>query len=688
MPFLWRYLFAMRRLILHVFSLFCCSLLLGLHPLEGWGQRDSVRTTSRDSLLDAEELRDDLLEQLLEQGVLDEAAAGEVLGEFVSDPALRIDVNSVSEEELVATGLLTPYAAHQFVLARLHRGGAFRSLRELKQIPGWDIRTLRRVLPYLALIPVREPSQIVRSFADGSLSGQVAFGVVQSDKFTLSQTLGGPYSFDLRARYQVRHRLSLGVLGASQRGEPILQQQYPLLDRGGFHLALQLPEYALRRLVVGDYRLKLGLGLVAYQGFMRGTELRLGMPLSPSPIQATLSADEENTLRGVATEVGTSALRLSLFYSDRRRDGVLHKGDNSVQLLAATGYHRTPLEWKHRHQVRERIVGGRLAFRVPQASLAFNYLRMDWPGHLVQQLPHYSYLHEAHDLPYLQHFSLDYRASSRSGQWLSAGEIALSSRGGKAALAYVRFRDPDWGEYTLSGRYLSPSYMAPLGNAASRYAYPGNELGCYMAAHVPLFEPLDLLLSWNVYRSLLARKGESAPSQGGILGVRVGYAFASQCLISAQYRLHYERDKGQRHALYLRGIVPFSSRWKATLGAQVKRNHIERAKGMAWQGGFSTSLQVDYTPTERFRIGGLGLFYQTDSFDERSIYYTPYVRTTYLLSSFYGKGIAGIGYARWRIGEHWAIEAKVVASLPMGPSLGAHRASARSTEFALSLSLF
>lgn len=109
---------------------------------------------------------------------------------------------------------------------------------------------------------------------------------------------------------------------------------------------------------------------------------------------------------------------------------------------------------------------------------------------------------------------------------------------------------------------------------------------------------------------------------------------------------------------------------------------------MAWQGGFSTSLQVDYTPTERFRIGGLGLFYQTDSFDERSIYYTPYVRTTSLLSSFYGKGIAGIGYARWRVGEHWAIEAKVVASLPMGPSLGAHRASARSTEFALSLSLF
>ena len=131
----------------------------------------------------------------------------------------------------------------------------------------------------------------------------------------------------------------------------------------------------------------MGLGLVAYQGFMRGTELRLGMPLSPSPIQATLSADEENTLRGVATEVGTSALRLSLFYSDRRRDGVLHEGDNSVQLLAITGYHRTPLEWKHRHQVRERIVGGRLAFRVPQTSLAFNYLRMDWPGHLVQQPP-------------------------------------------------------------------------------------------------------------------------------------------------------------------------------------------------------------------------------------------------------------------------------------------------------------
>ncbi|WP_314940262.1 hypothetical protein [Porphyromonas endodontalis] len=637
--------------------------------------------------MDAEELRDDLLEQMLEQGTLDGLEVSEVLGEFVSDPALRIDVNSVTEEELVATGLLTPYAAHQFVLVRLHRGGAFRSLRELKQIPGWDIRTLRRVLPYLALIPVRDPSQVVRSLGQGSLSGQLSLGVARGDFTNKPKTLGSPSSLDFRARYQVRHRLSLGVLGASQRGEPILQQRYPLLDRGGFHLSLQLPEYALRQLVVGDYRLKMGLGLVAYQGFMRGTELRLGMPLPSSPLQAALSADEENTLRGVATELGSSALRLALFYSDRRRDGILREGDNRVQLMATTGYHRTPLEWEHRHQAWERLVGGRIAFRVAQGSLAFNYLRMDWRGRLVQQLPHYGYLREAHDLSYLQHFSLDYRATSLSGQWLSAGEMALSSRGGKAALAYVKYRDLDRGEYTLSGRYLSPSYMAPLGNAPSRFAYPGNEMGCYMAAHLPLSDQLDLLLSWDAYRSLVARKGEEKPSRGGLLEVHAKYAFAPQYLFSTRYRVHYERDKGQRHSLHMRGVVPLSPGWKATIGAQVKRNHIRYVKRMAWHRGFSTSLQLDYTPTERLRIGGLGVFYQTDSFDERSIYYTPYVRTTHLLSTFYGKGIAGIGYVRWRIGEHWAVEAKVVTTLPMQPNRGTSRATPQTTEFALSLSL-
>jgi len=662
-------------------------MLLLSYSLEGWGQSDTTRYTPRDSLLDAEELRDDLLEQMLELGTLDGLEASEVLGEFVSDPALRIDVNSVTEEELVATELLTPYAAHQFVLARLHRGGAFLSLRELKQIPGWDIRTLRRILPYLDLIPVRDPSRVVRSLGQGSLSGQLSFGVACGDFTTKPKTLGSPSSLNFRARYQVRHRLSLGVLGASQCGEPFLQQRYPLLDRGGFHLSLQLPEYALRQLIVGDYRLKMGLGLVAYQGFMGGTELRLGMPLPSSPLQAALSADEENTLRGVATELGSSALRFSLFYSDRRRDGILHEGDNRVQLMATTGYHRTPLEWKHRHQVRERLVGGRIAFRAAQGSLAFNYLRMDWSGRLVQQLPHYGYLREAHDLSYLQHFSLDYRMTSLSGQWLSAGEMALSTQGGKAALAYVRYRDPDRGDYTLSGRYLSPSYMAPLGNTPSRFAYPGNEMGCYMAAHLPLLDQLDLLLSWDVYRSLVVRKGEVAPSRGGLLGVRARYAFSPQCLLYTQYRMHYEQNKGQRHSLHMRGVVPLSPGWKATVGAQFKRNHIRYAKRMAWHRGFSTSLQLDYTPTERLRIGGLGLFYQTDSFDERSIYYTPYVRTTHLLSTFYGKGVAGIGYARWRIGEHWAVEAKVVTTLPMQPNRGTSRATPQTTEFALSLSL-
>ena len=662
-------------------------MLLLSYSLEGWGQSDTTRYTPRDSLLDAEELRDDLLEQMLELRTLDGLEASEVLGEFVSDPALRIDVNSVTEEELVATELLTPYATHQFVLARLHRGGAFHSLRELKQIPGWDIRTLRRILPYLVLIPVRDPSRVVRSLGQGSLSAQLSFGVARGDFTTKPKTLGDPFSLDLRARYQVRHRLSLGVLGASQRGEPILQQRYPLLDRGGFHLSLQLPEYALRQLVVGDYRLKMGLGLVAYQGFMRGTELRLGMPLPTSPVQAALSADEENTLRGVATELGSSALRFSLFYSDRRRDGIFHEGNNRVQLMATTGYHRTPLEWKHRHQVRERLVGGRIAFRAAQGSLAFNYLRMDWSGRLVQQLPHYGYLREAHDLSYLQHFSLDYRMTSLSGQWLSAGEMALSTRGGKAALAYVRYRDPDRGDYTLSGRYLSSSYMAPLGNTPSRFAYPGNEMGCYMAAHLPLLDQLDLLLSWDVYRSLVVRKGEEAPSRGGLLGVRARYAFSPQCLLYTQYRMHYEQNKGQRHSLHMRGVVPLSPGWKATVGVQFKRNHIRYAKRMAWHRGFSTSLQLDYTPTERLRIGGLGVFYQTDSFNERSIYYTPYVRTTHLLSTFYGKGVAGIGYARWRIGEHWAVEAKVVTTLPMQPNRGTSRATPQTTEFALSLSL-
>ena len=192
-------------------------MLLLSYSLEGWGQSDTTRYTPRDSLLDAEELRDDLLEQMLELGTLDGLEASEVLGEFVSDPALRIDVNSVTEEELVATELLTPYAAHQFVLARLHRGGAFHSLRELKQIPGWDIRTLRRILPYFVLIPVRDPSRVLRSLGQGSLSGQLSLGVARGDFTTKPKTLGSPSSLDFRAWYQVRHRLSLGVLGASQR---------------------------------------------------------------------------------------------------------------------------------------------------------------------------------------------------------------------------------------------------------------------------------------------------------------------------------------------------------------------------------------------------------------------------------------------------------------------------------------
>lgn len=259
----------MWRVLLRGTPLLTCFVLLFFCPWIGLGQSDSVRYAAQDTLLSAEELRDDLLEQILEQGFVDEVVAGEVLGEFASDLALRIEVNSVTEEELVATGLVTSYAAHQFILARHHLGGAFYSLRELKQIEGWDVRTLRRILPYLTLTPPQNQSHILRSLGRGTLSGQCSFGTAQGDFAAKFQTLGTPRSLDLRARYYVRRRLSLGVLAASQRGEPMLQPNYPLLDRMGFHLSLNLPEYALRQLIVGDFRLKMGLGLVAYQGFLR-----------------------------------------------------------------------------------------------------------------------------------------------------------------------------------------------------------------------------------------------------------------------------------------------------------------------------------------------------------------------------------------------------------------------------------
>ncbi len=647
--------------------------------------QERILKDSVDSLLSAEEVSDDWLEHLLEQD--DERGPSEFSfrGDLDEERTASLDVNQVTEEELLATGLLSPYAVRQFLAARHRRGGSFSSLRELKQIEGWDLLTLRRILPFLTLSRSQRSVSLRDMLAQGSLKGQITLGYALQPTSLKDHTLGSPLSLYAKGQYQMSHRYSIGFLGASQRYEPMLNPSYAVLDRWSGHFAVQYPEQYLRMFTLGDFRLRLGLGLIAYQGLMRGVEVRSQEPLSGMPIQPILSADEENSLRGIATEVGNRRFRLTLFYSSRRRDGSLDAWSRTALLANYSGYHRTGAEWLRRHKVREQLLGGRLSYHAPRYAVSLNYLSTQWPGYSLDRLPHYGYISTGSRFSRMEHLSLDYRFSSLSGRWHGTGEVAFSSRSGRAAVAFLGYRDPDYGDYTLSARYLSHSFEAPLGNTLTHYAYPGNEVGCFLSGSISAFAPLDLKLTGDLYRSLTPRFHRSSCTMGSLLLAQMNYPLQPDWWLGAEYRLRQEQGNGAWHRGRLRSRIGLTSSLKAQVEVQMKWSYPSEVVPSRVHRGLSTSFRLDYTPSDHYRIGGLVSYYRADSFAERWYYFVPYVRSAPSFTAFYGEGLTAWGYARLRLATHWAVEAKVARHRSLVHSSLIHTSTPSFWDFALSL---
>ena len=64
----------------------------------------------------------------------------------------RLDLNHADASDLAALGLLTEIQVQQFILYRKFLGKLL-SLYELQAIPGWDLSTIREVLPFVELGP-------------------------------------------------------------------------------------------------------------------------------------------------------------------------------------------------------------------------------------------------------------------------------------------------------------------------------------------------------------------------------------------------------------------------------------------------------------------------------------------------------------------------------------------------------
>ena len=570
-----------------------------------------------------------------------------------------MDINRVTREQLEELPFLSAQQV-EGIMEYLWRYGRIESLGELAMIRELDY-SQRRLLTYFIYIDEKDADdrqkapniKDVAQYGHHELmaTGRVPFYERKGDK---EGYLGPKYRHWLRYQFSYGDQVKAGLVGAQDAGEPFLVHE----NRWGYDyysMYLQLRNMGrLESLVVGNYRVSMGMGLVMNNSFSLG---KLAMLQNLGRSAYTLRAHSSRSvgsLRGLAATVDVGrGLKLTAFASYSPADATLNK-DGTAATILDTDYHRTETEMAKKHNLHALKTGGSLRYQDHGLRLGINALYT----HLDRELkPNISTLHRRHyprGTDFLN-LSLDYGYASP--RVALCGETATDREGHLATINSASLRLSDIVSMVVLQRFYSYAYSALDAQSYSDGGKVQNESGVYLGL---TWQPsVALRLSaYSDYAYFAWAKYQVSQSSYSWDNMLQAVWQKRSWTINGRYRLRLkQKDSEDKQTL--------TDRWehRARLGADYARaggfGGRLQMDGCRMQGewGAMVSCSLSFTKKWLRLNGGVGYFH-TDGYDSRLYLYESGPLYTYSMAQFYGEGIRYWLMARAAIGKKLMLTAK------------------------------
>lgn len=548
-----------------------------------------------------------------------------------------LDINSVTREQLEELPFLSAQQI-EGIVEYLWRYGRMESLGELQMIRSLDY-VQRRLLTYFIFIGGEKPEPLPRlkdvaRYGKGELMayGKVPFYERRGDR---EGYLGPKYRHWLRYQFAYGDQVKLGMVGSQDAGEPFFANKNKMgYDYYSFYLQLRNLG-RIESLVVGNYRVSMGMGLVMNNSFALGKMMLLQNLGRPTYTLRAHSSRTDGSLLGAGATVDMGKdLKLTAFASYKPTDATLNK-DATVATILTTGYHRTTAEMAKKHNLHVLKTGGSLRYAPGGFHLGLNglYTHLDRPLR-----PNTNTLYRQH-YPQGSDFvnmSLDYGYASP--RLAVNGETAIDKQGHLATINTASMRLSDVVSMMALQRFYSCRYSSLDAQSYSDGGSVRNESGIYLG------------LSWK-------------PSLALQLSAYTDYAYFAwaryQVSQSSYTWDNLVQGTWQKQNWTVSGRYRFRLRQKDGEDKKHLETHpghrARLAVGYAREQGLGGRLQVDGGWTEGewggmvsgtlayihrwLRLNaGLGYF-RTDGYDSRVYLYESSPLYTYSSMQFYGEGL-------------------------------------------------
>jgi hypothetical protein len=458
----------------------------------------------------------------------------ETLNNFRANP---INLNNTTKDELEDLQLLTEIQINN-LLNHIAKNGKLIIIYELQAVRGFDLGTIRKILPYVKVADNFSSSHFTLGtmFKNGSheimtryqrtLEHQKGYDT-HSDSMLRAHPsgyyLGSPDRIYNRYRFKYSNNVSWGLIAEKDAGET-MKGIDSLHKKAGFdfytaHLFLRNIRF-VKALAIGDYQASFGQGLVMWRGFAFGkSSAILNIKRNAMGLRAYNSVDENRFLRGAATTLKFGKIETTVFYSRKKIDANVSSYDTvngalsdpeEISSLIQTGSHTTISEIKDKDVITETILGGNISYKGKRLTIGTTAQTMQFSAALTKSPNNYN------------QFDFTGRKNSNAGVDFSYviknvnlfGEAAVSASGGKAVLGgAVIAVDPKLSFVTMF-RKFDRNYQNLLGLAVSENTLPQNEQGLYLGMEARLQKDISFTAYFDQFKFPWLKYKTSAPSGG------------------------------------------------------------------------------------------------------------------------------------------------------------------------------
>lgn len=447
--------------------------------------------------------------------------------------------------------------------------------------------------------------------------------------------LGNPWNQTLRYKLQIGDIWSAGLLLAKDAGEGY-RSRFPMSDSYSGYISYRAPTskydrsiFYIQRIILGNYRINLGSGLILNQQFSFGKNLQNetfmdnGTSVSPHS-----SADEYNYFQGGVAEIRAGRFKILPFISFKQIDAAV--SNDTITSIPTDGLHRTVTGANKRHNATVFSTGLHTSYSGEWFELGTNILFTRF------SLPYYRPL-RAYNIYYyrgqqLSQASIDYHI--RRVGFVFKGETAIDHNLNLATIGQLRHSiGEDW-NCSLLYRYYSQKYQQLYASSVSENSSIQGENGLALTINGSPLPHWQVHLICDYFDCSNVQYGLNAPVRGFDTKAQISYAHRDWD-INLSYRL--KSKASFRHNLDL--VLSYKLIEGLLLKTQIRgKLYSPRDKG-GYSTGYAAAQSISWNKdSSPIKCDLQAAWFNTPNYDTRIYISEKNILYGFGIPMLYGKG--------------------------------------------------